>query len=460
MPTLLDLNVRGHVREGFAPFVCGEAPELGSGRPQDAPTLIPSGADQWMLRVRLSDDFDSATAVRRLRTGVRSLAQEDFRLGAQLLPAPSGLSLEVHAKTLTVRPVTLHYYSPWRWAQLRVRHPGGEIVLPMAKDGSVPAPEEACWVAEIPGEFCAGDWGFVVEGPGALRDEPTGTSPGEGYRPRGTSVHLRAGEIFSAPPSRQRRDPQVVSLTVASPELAHDFVVHLVLPRDFGVRSGSYPVVLLNDGQNQISGRGLCGGWHIDTTVASLTKHGRMRESILAAVEMHPDRNRAYLPPGGLGADPRQADIYTDFLADRLLPLLEDHHRADISGGTTIIGASNGAIHGLYAALYRPRSFTRVGCLSYALLQPDVNRALLAQTDSPLPERVYLDSGTRWAPEDGAQDSDDNSLVTHALRDDFLTRGLVLEQDVRHVLAYGDPHNETSWRRRVAGCLEFLIHPE
>ncbi len=86
MPTLLDLNVRGHVREGFAPFVCGEAPELGSGRPQDAPTLIPSGADQWMLRVRLSDDFDSATAVRRLRTGVRSLAQEDFRLGAQLLP--------------------------------------------------------------------------------------------------------------------------------------------------------------------------------------------------------------------------------------------------------------------------------------------------------------------------------------------------------------------------------------
>ena len=172
MPTLLDLNVRGHVREGFAPFVCGEAPELGSGRPQDAPTLIPSGADQWMLRVRLSDDFDSATAVRRLRTGVRSLAQEDFRLGAQLLPAPSGLSLEVHAKTLTVRPVTLHYYSPWRWAQLRVRHPGGEIVLPMAKDGSVPAPEEACWVAEIPGELSPATGGSLWKDPARCVTSP------------------------------------------------------------------------------------------------------------------------------------------------------------------------------------------------------------------------------------------------------------------------------------------------
>ncbi len=459
MPTLLDLIVRGRVREGFAPFVCGEAPELGSGRPQDAPTLIRSGADQWLLRVRLSANFDSATAVRHLRTGIRSLAQEDFRLGAQLLPAPPGLRLEVHAKSLTARPVTLHYYSPRR-AQVRVRHAGGETVLPMTKDGSGPAPEEACWIAEIPGELCVGDWGFVVEGPGAMRDEPTGISPGAGYQPRGASVHLRAGEIFTAPPPRQRRDPRVVSLTVPSPELAHEFVVHLVLPRDFGVRNGSYPVVLLNDGQNQISGRGLRGGWHIDTTAASLTKHGRMRESILAAVEMHPDRNRAYLPPGDLGADPGQADVYTEFLADRLLPLLRDHHRADIGAGTTIIGASNGAIHGLYAALHRPGSFTRVGCLSYALPQPDVNRAFLAQPDSPLPERVYLDSGTRWAPEGRDQDSDDNSLITHSLRDDFLTRGLVLEQDVRHVLAYGDAHSEIAWRRRVAGCLEFLVPPE
>jgi predicted alpha/beta superfamily hydrolase len=249
-------------------------------------------------------------------------------------------------------------------------------------------------------------------------------------------------------------------VTVSCPELAHDFVVHIMLPRDFDVRSGSYPVVLLNDGQNQVSGRGPYGGWQIDATAASLIRCGQMQESILAAVEMHPNRNRAYLPPSDFATEPRQADVYTDFLADRLLPLLAEHYRADISGGSAIIGSSNGAIHGLYAALYRPRSFARVGCLSYAARRPDVNRSILANQDSLLPERVYLDSGTRWAPRDRSRNSDDNSLVTYALRGDFLARGYVLEEDLRYVLAYGDAHNETAWRRRVPGCLEFLMPPE
>ncbi|MET9388002.1 alpha/beta hydrolase-fold protein [Streptomyces sp. NPDC002928] len=460
MPTLFDVKVQGHIPKGFAPFVCGNVPELGCGQPRNAPTLIPIGSGGWGLRVQLSGDFNPTAATHRLRIGIRSLSSEDFRLGARLLPAPQGLRLDVRAEARAARPVALHYYTSWRRVHVRVRHPGGETVLPMTKDGSGLTPDELRWVAEIPGELCAGDWGFVLEGPAGERDGQATASPGGGYRPRGTTVHLRAGEIFSTPPPRQRRDPRVVSLTVPSPELAHEFLVHLVLPRDFGVRNTTYGVVFLNDGQNQISGRGQYGGWHIDATVASLTRYGRMRESILAAVEMHPNRNRAYLAPGDRNADPGQADVYTNFLADRVLPLLKDHYRADSSGGTTIIGASNGAIHGLYAALHRPESFTRVGCLSYALLQPEVNRARLAHPDTPLPERVYLDSGTRWAPEDRAQDSDDNSLVTHALRDDLLTRGLVLERDIRHVLAYGDPHNETAWRRRVTGCLEFLLPPD
>ena len=151
-----------------------------------------------MLRVRLSASFDSATTVRHLRTGIRSLAQEDFRLGAQLLPAPPGLRLEAHAKSLTARPVTLHYYSPWRHAQVRVRHAGGETTLAMTKDGSGPAPEETCWIAEIPADLCVGDWGFVVEGPGAMRDEPAAhrQAPGIGLvEPRSTCAAERSSPL-------------------------------------------------------------------------------------------------------------------------------------------------------------------------------------------------------------------------------------------------------------------------
>ena len=461
MPTLLDLNVRGHVREGFAPFVCGEAPELGSGRPHDAPTLIPSGADQWLLRVRLSDDFDSATAVRRLRTGVRSLAPEDFRLGAQLLPSPPGLRLEVHAKTLTVRPVTLHYYSPWRRAQVRVRHAGGETVLPMTKDGSGPAPEEVCWVAEIPGELCVGDWGFVVEGPGALRDEPTDTSPGEGYRPRGASVHLRgrrdlrraastsatrspSGVADRAEPRtgpRVRRAPRAAPglrcaewlvpggapQRRAEPDLGTRTVRRLAHRHDSGVADQARP----DAGEHPCCRRDASG------PQPGVSAPRRPRRRSRAGGHLHGLPGRP--PPAAVGGSPPRGH-----------PRGNDDHRSlqRRDSRPARRAARPGVIH--------PCRLPVV-----ALLQPDVNRALLAQTDSPLPERVYLDSGTRWAPEDGAQDSDDNSLVTTwALRDDFLTRGLVLEQDVRHVLAYGDAHNETAWQRRVAGCIEFLLHPE
>jgi hypothetical protein len=41
----------------------------------------------------------------------------------------------------------------------------------------------------------------------------------------------------------------------------------------------------------------------------------------------------------------------------------------------------------------------------------------------------------------------------------LLQRGLGLEQSLRYRLAYGDAHNEGAWRRRMPGCLEFLLPP-
>ena len=59
-----------------------------------------------------------------------------------------------------------------------------------------------------------------------------------------------------------------------------------------------FPVVFLNDGQNQFTDRGMWGGWHTDSTAARLMRAGRMQDTVLVAVEMHPNRNRAYLPRG------------------------------------------------------------------------------------------------------------------------------------------------------------------
>src|SRR5439155_472111 len=98
-----------------------------------------------------------------------------------------------------------------------------------------------------------------------------------------------------------------------------------------------------------------------------LAEHGRrrcgmsvsLRKTVLVAVEMHPNRNRAYLPRGDIRAPEGQAADYTDFLADQVLPQLRSRYRvASEPGATAIVGSSNGAIHALCAGLHRPETFS------------------------------------------------------------------------------------------------------
>jgi len=250
-------------------------------------------------------------------------------------------------------------------------------------------------------------------------------------------------------------------MTVHAAALEHTFVMHVVLPRDYDVVADRvFPVVILNDGQNQFADRGMWGGWHTDSTAAWLMRAGRMQDTVLVAVEMHPNRNRAYLPRGDARTPEGQAVDYTDFLADQVLPQLRSRYRVASEPGTTaIVGSSNGAIHALFAGLHRPETFSLIGCLSYARLQPEQNfMALEHLTEVPL-QRVYLDSGTRRGEHDPDGNSDDHAVVTARLREVLLQRGLVLEQSLRYRLAYGDAHNEGAWRRRMPSCLEFLLPP-
>ena len=159
-----------------------------------------------------------------------------------------------------------------------------------------------------------------------------------------------------------------------------------------------FPVVFLNDGQNQFTDRGMWGGWHTDSTAARLMRAGRMRDSCARSSGDAPQSQPRLSADGGMHVTPEgQAADYTDFLADQVLPQLRSRYRVAAGPGTTaIVGSSNGAIHALFAGVHRPETFSLVGCLSYARLSPEQNfMALERLTEVPL-QRVYLDSGTRW----------------------------------------------------------------
>ncbi len=454
---VLTLSCRGPIEPGYAPFVMAPFAELGDNDPRRAPTLVCLGKDYWHLAVSvqgLTAPPDAAV----FTAGLRPLETMAFKRG---LGIRIDDSLAVSAQiTLPRRPASLdfRYYSGWPEVTARIFDRGQTRDIPLRRCGAGRTAAETCWRAELPVGAYGRDWSLVLVGPGGAVDRAPG---GGSYRPRGSLAHLADGELFAhEPPRRRRSPPRIETITFAAPELAHTFVVHVVLPRDFDVEPArTYPLVYLNDGQNQLTDRGAFGGWHTDTIAARMMRDGRLADCVLACVEMHADRNRAYFPAGTVTTAVGQADIYTDLLADRLFEAMQRRYRLAADEPLTIIGSSNGAIHALSAGLMRPDRFRRIGCLSYARLRPERNfRQIEAMAGLPL-ERVSIDSGTRWGEWDSEETSDDNVAVSLSLRDRLLARGMVLEGSLRYALACGDAHNEGAWRRRIGECLAFLLPP-
>ena len=251
------------------------------------------------------------------------------------------------------------------------------------------------------------------------------------------------------------------TLTIHAAALEHTFVVHVVVPRDYDVvTERTFPVVILNDGQNQFTDRGMWGGWHTDSTAARLMRAGRMQETVLVAVEMHPHRNRAYLPRGEARTPAGQAADYTDFLADQVLPQLRRGYR--VAAGRALrrlSGRQTGRFTpSLPGCVGQTPSVWSGACPTPGWIPSRTTWPWHRALRCPC-QRVYLDSGTRWGESDRDGDSDDHALVTARLREILLQRGLVLEQSLRYRLAYGDAHNEGAWRRRMPSCLEFVLPP-
>jgi enterochelin esterase-like enzyme len=438
------------------PFVGGPYAELGHGDAELAPTLVRDGEAAWRLSVGVRG-LTTPPPVAAFFSGVRPIEPSAFKraLGIRL---DDSLDVSVQV-TLPRREARLDltYYSGWQEVAVRIFDGGIEHAVPLVADGPGRVPGEQRWRGELPVGRFGRDWGFVLRGPNGAIDRPPG---GGAYRPLGSRVHLADGEIFAAAPPQHRSPPRIETLAFPAPEMEHTFTVHVVLPRDFDAYpTHRYPLVYLNDGQNQLTNRGAFGGWHTDTIAARLMREGRLEDCVLACVEMHADRNRAYFPEGTLTTAIGQADVYTDLLAGRLFALLKSRYHLSTTAPLAIVGSSNGAIHALSAGLTRPERFALIGCLSYARLRPERNfRQIESAPEVPF-ARAYVDSGTRWDDRDSEETSDDNVGIAYGLRERLLARGMVLEDTLRYVLARGDAHNEAAWRRRIGDALSFLLPP-
>ena len=246
-------------------------------------------------------------------------------------------------------------------------------------------------------------------------------------------------------PARPRRDynPSAPP-TVFSASIGENRRYRVFLPRGYDEHpTRRYPVLYMHDGQNVFES-GPFGSWNSDFDLEVETAAGRCREIIVVAVD-HTDRFRDYIPGPG-------ADSYAAFLENELKPIIDAQYRTLPSRDDTgVAGSSLGGLISFELGWDHPAFASRIGAFSGSW--QIVSYVGRAQGETKRDARFYIDSGDSGP-------SNDNHDRTYTLRDAMIARSTdpyVLDRDLRHVVGFGQQHNEAAWDARFPGMLQFLF---
>lgn len=249
---------------------------------------------------------------------------------------------------------------------------------------------------------------------------------------------------------------------VSSPQLgnARDLVVYLP-PSFYENPYASYSLLVMHDGQNVFNASTAFMGnsWHAAETLDSLILgEETLREVMVLAIDNTPDRidelTYSVDPTVGQGG---KADLYLDFIWQTAIPRLMDEfpNRVSLDWDMTILGSSLGGLVSCYAAMTRPDTFRRAGCMSSSFWwnnQDFLGTVLPAHAKDALAHNVvvYLDSGD-------AGPDDDDVVQTGAVTNAMIQDGWVANRTIQHYVAHGAQHSEIYWSQRFWIPLMFFF---
>ncbi|RLT39888.1 MAG: alpha/beta hydrolase [Chloroflexi bacterium] len=155
-------------------------------------------------------------------------------------------------------------------------------------------------------------------------------------------------------------------------------------------------------------------------------------------------------------------DLYVDFIADTLKPLIDSTFRTRTARThTAILGSSMGGLISLYAFYKRPETFGLVGAMSPSFWFAGGAILPYIRNARPNSGRVYLDIGEKESP--SARRWWEIPLLTSLRKGHCERVASLLErkgrggESLRFVVDPEGEHNETAWRRRLPDALRFLL---
>lgn len=451
---------------GQSVFVLGNLSELGGGDVRRAVKLDPSTYPTWRVSISLPEgrSYTYQYYLRNDAPGQTSQAGNGTPIGSLI-----SASTPSAASPLPSKVIVAHSSNPLSgagsgvalWYRLGPRSGGGTgsyTRLDMTHFRPGRTPSERMWLATPinpavvrPGqeiEF------YLTNAAGASRVPSSGQ-----FQTFLDGALVQDAQVFSYVPaasvSAPRRDyttsspPSIVSTNLNGETRRY----RVYLPRGYDQHpSRRYPLVFFHDGQN-VFDVGPFGSWNAATALTTLQQGGQMREVIAVGVDNGPNRLTDYLPPDDNTLGQGRADRYTRFLLEELKPLIDAQYRTLTTPQTTgSIGSSMGGVVSLYQGWDHSSSITRVGLFSGAWwTTPNfVNRVKPSGTMRPL--RIYIDSGDSGT-------SNDDYWNTLNLRDALVGAAAPrfhIEGSLRHIIGFGQQHNEAAWAARLPDALRFM----
>lgn len=258
-----------------------------------------------------------------------------------------------------------------------------------------------------------------------------------------------------------------VAAQMRSPQLhnARDLLVYL--PPSYPYSHQRYPVIYMHDGQNLFDhATSFAGEWGVDETMEQLA-YSEGLEAIIVGInnagaqrlaEYTPFRDRHY--GGGRG------DRYLDFITQTVKPLIDrDLRTLPTPRYTGIMGSSLGGLISLYAFFRHPDVFGFAGIMSPSLWFADQAIFDYVGAAAYHPGKLYLDAGTREHGEQPAADGIRHRAAAsrryyasvRRMKALLVRKGYRPLRDLLHVEEKWAGHSETSWGRRLAPALRFLL---
>jgi predicted alpha/beta superfamily hydrolase len=451
---------------GKSVFVLGDLPELGGNDVRRAVKLDPSTYPTWRASLSLPEgrSYTYRYYLRDDAPGRTSDSTNGTAVGSLIAASTTAATPTLTSKVIFVHstnPATGSGAGVSAWYRLGARSGGGTGAyarVDLQGFGPGRTASEKRWFTwklnsnvVRPGqeiEF------YLTNAAGGSRIPATGT-----FQTFLDGVLVQDGQLYSYVPANSpgvpRRDYSVSSLpSLVSTNLNGERRYYRVyLPRGYDQHpTKRYPLVIFHDGQN-IFESGAFGSWNAAPTITTLQQSGQMREVIALGVDNGPNRLTDYLPPDDNSLGQGKADKYTRFVLNELKPIIDAQYRTLTTPSTTgSIGSSMGGVVSLYTGWDFTSSVTRVGLFSGAWWTTPsfLNRVKPAASTRGL--RIYIDSGDSGS-------SNDDYWNTYGLRDSLVGTAsprFNVEGTLRHVVGFGQQHNEAAWSARLPDALRFL----